>query len=99
MFVIREVMHCKPGKVSELVKRFKALSAIVESNGHKGFRILTDMSAEQFWTLIAETEVESVDAFLEMERETMADDRAREAFGGYHEFIIDGRREIYRIES
>ena len=30
MYVIREVMQCKPGKVREMVNRFKSLSGLVE---------------------------------------------------------------------
>jgi len=33
MFLVRAIMHCKPGKVSELVKRFKQIDPIMKELG------------------------------------------------------------------
>jgi hypothetical protein len=99
MVLIREVLNCKPGKVGELKKRFRALSDVTEGLGFGRFRLLTDVSGEPFWTLIAEMEAESVDAFMQMEEKTMANPDARKAMEGYHDFVVKGRREIYRIEN
>ena len=47
MFLIREVMHCRPGKAGELVKRFKQLEPIMKELGqNRAQRVLTDMSGE-----------------------------------------------------
>jgi hypothetical protein len=97
MILVREVLQCKPGKVGELLKKFQALSAIMEPMGLGRFRLLTDLSGPPFWTLVAETESESVDTFLQGEQKIMAHPDARQAMSGYHELLLSGRREIYRI--
>lgn len=99
MYVIREVLNCKPGKVGELKKKFRAVSAIMEVMDLPTFRLLTDVSGEPYWTLVAEIEVESLDAFGEIEDRVMGDPAAREAMSGYHDLVQAGRREIYRLES
>ena len=99
MYLMREVLYCKPGKVRPMVEKFRALSDISESMGHPGFRLLTDVSGEKFWTLVAESEAESMDAFQEMEQAVMANPEAQEAMAGYHDLILEGRREIYSIEG
>lgn len=99
MYLIREVVRCRPGKVRPLLEKFKALAGPMQKLGQKPFRLLTDVSGEQFWTLIAETEVERLDDFLALERTLMADEAARNIMTGHHELIEQGRREIFRIES
>ena len=99
MHLIREVMYCKPGKVGELVEKFKGLSKAAESMGYNGFRIYTDVSGERFWTLVAESEAESLDGFREMEEAVMANEDAQKAMAGYHDLVQEGRREIYRVEA
>ena len=32
MYVIREVLHCKPGKVRQMVEKFRAISSALEGN-------------------------------------------------------------------
>ena len=99
MFLIREVLSCKPGKVGEMVKKFKALSAVMKRMNIKPFRIFTDVSGERFWTLVAETEAETLDDFFAMEGRVMGDEEARKAMSGYHDLVERGRREIYKIEA
>lgn len=99
MYMVREVMHCKPGKVRDLVKKFTALSALTKSMGHSGFRVYTDVSAERYWTLVAEMEAESLGAFTEMEQTVMAKEEAQAIMAGYHDLVESGRREIYKLES
>jgi hypothetical protein len=97
MYLVREVVNCRPGKVGEMIKKFKSLSAVRKRLGIKPYRLFTDVSGEKFWTAFAETEVESLDEFFEMEKRVMADGEAREAMAGYHELVEKGRREIYKI--
>ena len=98
MYVVREVMQCKPGKVRELVNRFKSLSTVIQKLGFKPFRIFTDVSGEPFWTVVAETDVDSIDSFFAMEEKVMGNDEARQIMSGYHDFVQAGRREIYKAE-
>jgi len=97
MVLIREVVQCKPGKVRELVARFKEVGIIMERMGLKSFRLYTDLAGTPFWTLIAETEAESVDAFLKAEGQIMADPDAQKIMAGYHDLVAEGRREVYRV--
>ena len=99
MYIIREVLNCKPGKVRQLIDRFRTLSAAVQQTGHPPLRLLTDVSGEPFWTLIAEVRVETVDEFFAIEQTVMGDESVRNAMAGYHELVESGRREIYRVES
>ena len=41
MYVIREVLTCKPGKVRPLIDRFQTLSAAVQKTGRPPLRLLT----------------------------------------------------------
>lgn len=100
MYVIREVMHCKPGQVRPLVEKFKQLEEVMKQKGFgQPSRIMTDVSGERYWTLVSEQEVEDLDAYAEMSRQTMSDPDVRKVMEGYHDFVEDGRREIYRVEA
>jgi hypothetical protein len=99
MYVIHEVMQCKPGKVRDMVERFKKLNAIAPRLGLKPSRILTDVSGEQFWTVVGLTEVESLEAFFASMEKFFADAEARKIMEGYHDLVVNGRREIYRVEG
>ena len=97
MYVFREVMYCKPGKVRDMVSKFQRLSTAVERLGFRPFQLYTDVSGERFWTVVAETRSESLNAFFDMEARVMADPEAGQAMAGYHELIEQGRREIYKV--
>ena len=99
MYIIREVLNCKPGKVRAAIDKFRVLSAAVEETGRPPLRLLTDVSGEPFWTLIAEVSVETVDEFFMTEQTLMANESVRNAMAGYHELVESGRREIYRVEG
>ena len=99
MYLVRDIMHCRPGKAKAMVDRFKALSKVIAKTGGGPMRISTDVCAERYWTVVAESEVASIDQLLEMARKTMDTPEAREAMKDYHDIVIEGRREIYVIES
>lgn len=98
MLLVREIMHCRPGKVRPMVEKFLAMSKLMNEKGLGSVRVLTDVSAERYWTAVAEFEVENLAEF-----EAMMTDTAMEEFGpimeGYHDLVEDGRREIYTIEG
>ncbi len=98
MYVIREVLHCRPGKVRQMVEKFRGLSTALQEMGHEPLRLLTDVTGEPFWTLVAEARVEKVDDFFAIEQTLMANESLRKAMADYHELVQDGRREIYRVE-
>jgi hypothetical protein len=99
MYIIREVMHCRPGKVRAMVEKFKAISRAMTQMNHEPLRLLTDVAGEPFWTVVAEATVTTVDDFFVMERQLMADETLRQVMADYHDLVNDGRREIYRVES
>jgi hypothetical protein len=99
MYVIREVLHCKPGKVRQMAEKFRAISHALQEMGHEPMRLLTDVTGEPFWTIVAEAKVEKIDDFFAMEQTLMANETLRKTMADYHDFVDSGRREIYRIES
>ncbi|HTV00472.1 MAG TPA: hypothetical protein VMF13_08055 [Luteitalea sp.] len=100
MLMIRDVYHCKPGSVRALVDKFKAMSPLGERAGMPKARIYTDVSAERFWTVVIEMDVESVDAFMKMGDGDAAAMKEMEAImKGYHDLVDQGRREIYTVEA
>jgi hypothetical protein len=71
MFMSREVVHCRPGKAKELVARFKQLSVLVKEMGYSPMRIYTDVSGEQFWTVVVEQEIKTLEEMGEIMRKAM----------------------------
>ncbi len=103
MLLLREVMHCKPGKVRPLVEKFLAMSKISERAGMPRMKVMTDFSAERYWTVVAEMEVPTLKALEDMFAgvgQSEADTRELEkVMQGYHDLVDVGRREIYKIEG
>jgi hypothetical protein len=103
MFLIREIMYCKPGKVRPMVDKFLAMSKLGEKLGMPRMRVMTDFCAERYWTIVSEMEVPSLQAFEEMmsSPQGSAEDMKQfeELMKGYHELVDRGKREIYKIEG
>ena len=99
MYLIREVMYCKPGQVKPMVQKSQALARIAKSQGLFSMRVMTDTVAERFWTVVMEVETESLDKFEEATRKAMENKELQEVMKGYHDHVDYGRREVYRIES
>lgn len=99
MVMVREVLNCRPGQVGALVSKFKALGEVMQAMGHEPFRLYTDVAGEDFWTLVLERDFDSVDAAMALEGEVMSNPDAQAAMQGYHDHILRGRREIYKVES
>ena len=98
MYVIREVLHCKPGKVRQMVDKFRDISKVMKDMGQEPLRLLTDVSGEPFWTIVAEAKVEKIDDFFTLEQRLMANETLRQTMADYHDLVERGRREIYRLE-
>jgi hypothetical protein len=99
MFLVRDIMYCKPGQARPMVKKFLALSKLIKTLGFGGMRVMTDVSAERYWTVVAEVEVESLEKYAEVSRKSMENKEFQEAMKDYHDLIDHGRREIYAIET
>ena len=105
MLLIREVFNCKPGKVKPMVEKFRTMAKLNEKAGMGKVRILTDFVAERYWTIVAEFEVENLKAFEDMMSgqgpQMSAEDQKEmeQVFSGYHDLVMKGRREIWKIEG
>jgi hypothetical protein len=103
VLLIREIMYCKPGKVRPLVEKFIAMSKLGEKAGMPKMKVMTDFSAERYWTIVAEMEVESLKAFEDMMSGQGMNEQAmkemEELMKGYHDLVNEGRREIYKLEN
>ena len=101
--MVREIMYCKPGKVRPLVDKFVQMSKLSEKMGMGKMKIMTDLSAERYWTVVSEMEVKSLQDFENMmsgngqnEQDTKEFEKVMQ---GYHDLVDKGRREIYKIEG
>jgi hypothetical protein len=103
MYLVREIMYCKPGKVRPMVEKFLAMNTLGAKMGMPKMRVMTDFCAEQYWTIIAEMEVQSIAEFEQFmgnpqgSKEDMK--KMEELMKGYHDLVDRGKREIYKIES
>lgn len=99
MFLVRDIMYCKPGKARPMVDKFLALGKLTAKMGFGTMRVMTDVSAERYWTVVAEMEVPSLEKYAEISRQSMEVKEFQEVMKGYHDLIDQGRREIYMIEQ
>lgn len=103
MLLIREVMSCNPGKTRPMVEKMLAMSKLMEKHGMGKMRVMTDVVAEAYWTVIMEFEVASLGAFEQMmsgnDMPKEAEKEMEEVMKGYHDLVRSGRREVYKIEG
>jgi hypothetical protein len=103
MLLVREVFHCKPGKVRPMVDKFLAMAKLQPPGEMGQMRVMTDLSGERYWTVVSEFEVASMDAFEKMmQGDGMSEEATKEMekiMVGYHDLIDSGHREIYKIEG
>jgi hypothetical protein len=103
MYLIRDIMYCKPGQVRPMVEKFIAMSKLSEKVGMPRMRVMTDFSAEQYWTAVSEMEVPDLQSFEQMMTSPPGSEedmkQFEEVMKGYHDLVDHGKREIYKIES
>ena len=103
MLLVREIMHCKPGKVRPMVEKFIAMDKLGRKAGMPKMRVMTDFCGERYWTIVAEMEVASVEEFEKMMQGTgQSPEDLKEMerlMEGYHDLVEWGRREIYKLEG
>ena len=100
MYLVRDVMHCKPGQVRPLVDKFKDLAKLMTKMGYvSSMRVTTDLSGERYWTVVSESEVKNLEEYGEMAQKSMADPKFQKIMKNYHELVDEGRREIFKIEG
>jgi hypothetical protein len=103
MILVREVMYCKPGKVRALAEKFKTMAVLMEKMGQGKMRVMTDLSAERYWMLVAEFETNDLASFEKMMSEQPSDPelmkQMEQVMTGYHDLVESGKREIFKIEN
>jgi hypothetical protein len=99
MLLVRDIMFCKPGQARPMVQKFLAIDKMGRQAGLGAMRVMTDISAERYWTVVSEMEVESLDKYAELTKKTMESKEFQEVMKGYHDLVVEGRREIYTIEK
>lgn len=98
MFLVRNIMYCKPGQARPMVQKFLALDKVGRQIGLGPLRVLTDVTAERYWTVVSEMEVEDLGKYTEMIRKAMEQKEFQDAMKDYHDLVVEGRREIYQVE-
>jgi hypothetical protein len=98
MILIREIVSCRPGKVRPMVDKFLATAKLSQEHGLGQVRVMTDVSAERYWTVVAEIEVSSLEAFMKVGQGPEKEEYEA-IWKGYHDLVESGRREIYRVEE
>lgn len=96
MYLIRDKFRCKPGKSTALVEKFKHASTVMPKGVITNARVLVDVVAD-YWTVVLETEVESLDGYEKEVRESRSKPEIQKAFEGYMDLVEGGSREIFRI--
>lgn len=98
MLMVRDVVYCRAGKVRPMVEKFLATAKLVEENGLGKARVYTDVSAERYWTVVGEFDVESLEAFQAIGKGDEAEEFGK-IWEGYHDLVDHGKREIYAVEG
>ena len=65
MFLVRDIMYCKPGQARPMVQKFLALSKLGPQIGFGPMRVMTDVSAERYWTVVSEMEGDSLEKYAQ----------------------------------
>ena len=97
MKLVRDVFQAKYGKSGELVALFKEAGQKWPDAMQYGRRVLTDVSGP-FFTVVTETEVESLAAWEQLIADVFSNPEFGEWFGRMQALVESGRREFYTIE-
>jgi len=97
MYMVRSVFRCKPGTTKEMVKKFKEAAQYMPDFGVKNTQVLTDVSSD-FWTVVIQSEVEDLNAYMDIATTVSKNPQMGEALKGYMDLVQEGYREIFRIE-
>jgi hypothetical protein len=96
MILVRDVFQAKYGSGDELVALFKEASEMSYWGGNQ--RLLTDLSGE-FFTVVVETEVESLAEYERLRDEEFSKPGFADWFARMVPLVESGRREFYTIEA
>ena len=92
MFVMQATFRAKPGKAQALADKLSAAAAHIVGGEVTGYRVMIDHVAD-FWTVILEATLTSVDAYFE----AISAPGARDAMAGYLDLVESGDRRAFRV--
>ncbi len=98
MILVRDIFQAKYGKGGELVALFKEARQKWPGGAKYGYRILTDASGP-FFTVVTETEVESLAEWEKLITEVFSLPDFNDWFARSLPLVESGRREFYNIEG
>ncbi len=96
MILVRDIFQLHFGKAREAVTLAKEGKEIENRAGAGVRRILTDLVGE-YYTLIYESEYESLGQFEETMRTALNEAEWKEWYARFQPLVRSGRREIFRI--
>lgn len=97
MYLVREVLRAKPGKASELVKKFKQAAPYFQKEGMKDIKVMTDI-VTTYWTVVVEFEVDDLGEFAKETRSGTPHPDIQKIMEGYMDLVDSGHREIFILE-
>ena len=90
LHLVRNITFCRPGAVGPIVDKVLAMAELSLRVGVPRMRIMTDFSAEESWTVVAEMEIPNFQAFERMMRDPPGSPDVMKHF----EVIMTGYRDI-----
>jgi hypothetical protein len=97
MIVVRDIFHLKFGKAREAKELLKEGIDIIKGTGYAGtMRAMTDLTGRSY-TLVMESEIESLGKIEEELKKSFADSNWQEWYKKFTPFCESGEREIYTL--
>lgn len=99
MIVVRDIFQVKFGKAQDAIASWKdGKSLISKINGNnRQFRILTDMAGENYYTLILESDYDSLSEYEEAMSKTTGNQEWKSWYQKFVPLAESGRREILNV--
>jgi hypothetical protein len=98
MVVVRDVFQAKYGRGDEVVELFKGFYERWPDAFPANTRLYTDLSGP-FFTIVTETEVESIDAYEKILQEAFSDPEFGQWFAQMQPLVDSGSREFYTLQA
>jgi hypothetical protein len=96
MIVVRDVFQVQFGKMRDVLELWKPVLELEAQFAGSKPRILTDLVGE-YYTLVLETEFESLGAFEETFNQGSVSEEWRKAYQQVVPYLVSGHREIFTI--
>jgi hypothetical protein len=94
MIVVRDIFQLHFGKARDAIALAREMRATAMAGGFD--RILTDLTG-QYYTLVFESEFESLAAFEQSLRKELSDPSFKELYSRLVPLVHEGRREVFQL--